>query len=78
MDIGLGFGKVLRKLRKRAGLTQEQLGQEANLQRNYVSLMERGINQPTITTLFKLAKALDCPVSQIIIEVEESINKLDY
>jgi len=78
MDIGLGFGKVLRKLRKRAGLTQEQLGQEANLQRNYVSLMERGINQPTITTLFKLAKALNCPVSQIIIEVEESINKLDY
>ncbi|MDX3775222.1 helix-turn-helix transcriptional regulator [Chromatiaceae bacterium AAb-1] len=72
MDIGLGFGKVLRRLRKQAGLTQEQLGQEANLQRNYVSLMERGINQPTITTLFKLAKALDCSPSQMIMEVEKN------
>lgn len=70
MDIGVLFGKVLRRLRKEAGLTQEQLGQEADLQRNYVSLMERGVNQPTITTLFKVAKALNCPPSKIISEVE--------
>ncbi|WP_228480172.1 helix-turn-helix domain-containing protein [Pseudomonas aeruginosa] len=56
MEVGLAFGKVLRRRRVEAGFTQEQLVHEAELQRNYVSLMERGINQPTITTLIKLAK----------------------
>lgn len=55
MEVGLAFGKVLRRRRVAAGFTQEQLAHEAELQRNYVSLMERGVNQPTITTLLKLA-----------------------
>ena len=50
MEVGLAFGKVLRRRRVEAGFTQEQLAHEAELQRNYVSLMERSINQPTITT----------------------------
>lgn len=58
MEVGLAFGKVLRRRRVEAGFTQEQLAHEAELQRNYVSLMERGINQPTITTLIKLATPL--------------------
>ena len=52
------FGLVLRDLRKERGLSQEALALDAGIQRNYVSLIERGINQPTITTIFKLAIAL--------------------
>lgn len=77
MEIGLAFGKVLRLKRKEAGLTQEQLALEANVQRNYVSLIERGINQPTITVLFKLAKALGCQPAQLIFEVEQML-ELDH
>ncbi|MBU6368341.1 MAG: helix-turn-helix domain-containing protein [Burkholderiales bacterium] len=68
------FGKVLRELRAKHALTQEKLAFEANLQRNYVSLIERGINQPTITTIFKLAVALKIQPSVMIRMVEKELS----
>lgn len=56
--IAVAFGKVLRKLRIEAELTQEQLGLEADLQRNYISELELGQKQPSVSTLFKLTSAL--------------------
>ncbi len=73
MEHAVAFGKVLRTLRKRAGLTQEQLALDADIQRNFVSLMERGINQPTIRMLFKLGKVLGMPPSAILSLVEEEL-----
>ena len=69
------FGKVLRALRLERGLSQEALALEAGIQRNYVSLIERGINQPTITIIFKLAAALEMQPSQLIALVEENYFK---
>ncbi|WP_263261884.1 helix-turn-helix transcriptional regulator [Pseudomonas sp. RIT-PI-S] len=74
LDAGLAFGKVLRERRKRAGLTQEQLALEADIQRNYVSLIERGKNQPTVVIVFKLAAALRCRPSDLIADVERIIH----
>ncbi|UXJ55052.1 helix-turn-helix domain-containing protein [Pseudomonas citronellolis] len=70
-DVAAAFGKALRQKRKEAGLTQEQLAFQADVQRNYVSLIERGINQPTITIIFRLAAALKCPPSALITDVEK-------
>jgi transcriptional regulator with XRE-family HTH domain len=67
---GEAFGRALRSLRKERGLSQEGLALEADLQRNYVSLIERGINQPTVTTIFKLATALRVRPSEIVAMVE--------
>ncbi len=67
---GMAFGRVLRKLRRERGVSQEALALEADLQRNYISLIERGINQPTITTIFKLAAALNLHPSEMIAKVE--------
>jgi transcriptional regulator with XRE-family HTH domain len=64
------FGQVLRALRLERGLSQEALALEAGIQRNYVSLIERGINQPTITIIFNLAEALEMQPSQLIELVE--------
>lgn len=58
LDPGLAFAKVLRKVRKQAGLTQEQLANNAGVDRTFISLVERGINQPSIRVLFRLATAL--------------------
>ncbi len=69
------FGLVLRNLRKERELSQEELAWEAGIQRNYVSLIERGINQPTITTIFKLAAALKIKPFQLIELVEKACNK---
>ncbi|MFY1663737.1 helix-turn-helix domain-containing protein [Pseudomonas sp. Pseu.R1] len=77
MDAGAAFGKVLKERRKRAGLTQEQLALESDVQRNYVSLIERGVNQPTITIIFKLAAGLKCRSSDLIAEVEALVEPTD-
>lgn len=73
MEVATAFGKVLRKLRKQVGLTQEQLGLEADVMRNYVSILELGQQQPTITTLFKLAVPLKRRPSEIVELVEAEI-----
>ncbi len=68
------FGKVLRRLRIELGLSQEALALSADLQRNYISLMELGQNQPTITTIFKLANALNIKPSKLMDLVENEID----
>jgi transcriptional regulator with XRE-family HTH domain len=67
------FGQVLRKYRLAAGLSQEQLGLTAEVQRNFISLIETGQNQPTITTVFKLAGALGLTSSKLIAETEKLV-----
>ena len=64
------FGQVLRKYRLAAGMSQEQLGLESGVQRNFISLIETGQNQPTITTIFKLASAMEIRPSKLIAETE--------
>ncbi len=53
------FGIVLRKFRVAAGFTQQELAQECRLDRTYISLLERGLRQPSLTTIFLLADAVN-------------------
>ncbi len=69
----VAFGRALRRLRLAAGITQEQLGLESGVQRNFVSLIETGQNQPTITTIFKLARALGIKPSELVEEAEREV-----
>ena len=73
MDLPRAFGDVLRMYRKQAGMTQEQLGFEAGVERNYVSMLELGQRQPTVGTLFSLAKALQVRPSVLIALLEERL-----
>ncbi|HEY8101768.1 MAG TPA: helix-turn-helix transcriptional regulator [Burkholderiaceae bacterium] len=75
MDPAIAFGLVLRRLRKEAGLTQEKLALDAGIDRNFVSLIERGINQPTIRILFKLADILQIQPSKILRQVEIELER---
>ena len=67
------FGIVLHDLRKEAKLSQEKLAELAGYDRTYISLLERGLRQPTITTIFDLSKALNISASTIIQAVENSL-----
>ena len=60
------FGIVLKSLREERGLSQEKLALEADVDRSFLSKMERGIRQPSITILFKLCGPLDCPPEDLI------------
>jgi len=69
------FGKVLAEIRKKKGISQENLADICGLDRTTVSLYERGIRQPTLPSLFTLAKGLKMPASDIISAVEKEIGK---
>lgn len=69
------FGQALRGLRLAAGLSQEQLGLESGVQRNFISLIETGQNQPTISTIFKLAVALDIKPSHLMAATEKLLDE---
>jgi transcriptional regulator with XRE-family HTH domain len=77
LEPAVAFGKVLRQLRLQAGLTQEELGFEADLRRTYVSILELGQQQPSLTTILKLANALKVTGSAFVgmIETELSATK---
>ena len=65
------FGQVLREQRNTRGISQEALALSANVDRTFVSQMERGIRQPTLTTLCKLSEALDIQPSTLVARMEK-------
>ena len=71
------FAKVLKELRHERGLSQEELAERCGLHDRYISFMERGLRQPTISTIFKLAEALNISPSALIekVEIQVNINK---
>jgi len=68
------FSKVLKSLRMKHKMSQEELAFQSELDRTYISMLERGIHLPTIPTLFALAKALQINASDFIRLVELDLN----
>lgn len=58
MDVVEILGANVRKYRKLRGLTQEQLALDAEMERSYVSDLERGTRNPSVKALGRLAEAL--------------------
>lgn len=71
LDVSVAFGRVLFRLRKERGLSQEALAGEAGLQRKYISLLERAEYQPKISTVFRLAEALGYSPSAFVAFIEQ-------
>ena len=71
VDLPKAFGSVLRESREMAGLTQEKLADLCEYDRTYISLLERGLRQPTLTTIFDFARVLNILPSDILRKVEE-------
>lgn len=67
------FGEHLRKVRKEARLSQEELGFRTGLDRTYISLLERGIKSPTLVTFFRLCDALEQKPGDFIAYVYEQL-----
>lgn len=67
------IGAVIRELREKKGLTQEQLSGLAALDRTHYSKIERGLRSPTIDTIFKISSALDMKPHELIQIIEERV-----
>ena len=70
-SLELAFGRVLRGMRRRASFSQETLALECDLDRSYISILERGLHQPSLRTVFKLANVLGVPPSDLVKGVEK-------
>jgi transcriptional regulator with XRE-family HTH domain len=57
----------LRRLRVRRGLSQEALAVDAGVDRSYVGRIERGVENPTVETLDRLAAALEVAVGELLL-----------
>ncbi|RYG20180.1 MAG: XRE family transcriptional regulator [Caulobacteraceae bacterium] len=66
MDVRWRLGKRVQLLRQRAGVSQEELAERAGIHRTYVSGVERGVRNPTITVLEKLAKGLGVELGELV------------
>jgi len=60
------FGAKLQKTRKSKGVTQEELAFRMSMDRTYIGMIERGERNPTIRTLYKIAKALKVDSSDLL------------
>ncbi|WNR47075.1 helix-turn-helix transcriptional regulator [Paenibacillus roseipurpureus] len=64
------LGEILKKHRIDNNFSQEELAFNSGLDRTYISMLERGKRQPTLTTIFSISKALNVSPSLLIKEVE--------
>ncbi len=60
------FGKRVRELRLKRKLSQEKLAELADLHRNYVGVVERGLQNPSLLIIVKLAHALEVRPAKLI------------
>lgn len=60
------FAYRLRVIRKKYGLTLEQLAQKSGLTKSYISKLERAVSQPSISTVLKLSSALGVDMSALV------------
>ena len=70
-SLEISFGRVLQQLRRERGLSQEELGFRSGYHRTYISLLERGLKSPSLSTIFQLAEALEVDPSQMILSVQD-------
>lgn len=75
MNIENAFAAVLKDLRTQKKISQENLAFLSGLDRTYISLLERGKRQPTLTSLFSISKALDMTLVDLTTALEEKINE---
>ncbi len=60
------FGNSVAFIRKQMGLTQEELAFKSDLSTNYVRKIEKGLVNPSLKTIRKIAKALDINIGELI------------
>ena len=69
-EIAERFGRNLRKARRRAGFSQEELGRLTSLHRTHIGYMEMGKRLPRADNLIKLASALAIAVDELLRGIE--------
>jgi len=61
----VALGEAIRSMRKARGISQEELAHRSQVDRAYMSSIERGIQNPGVMTIIRIAKGMDTSVAEI-------------
>lgn len=70
MSLARNFGYVVKRIREEQKLSQEVLADRADLNRSYIGEVERGLAMPSLSTVTKIAKALNLSTSNLLLRYE--------
>ncbi len=62
-----GLGRKIKDLRKQRGWSQERLAGVAGISRTHMGAIEIGTKEPSVWTLFRIARALEAPVGELFL-----------
>ena len=67
------YGRAVRERREELDLSQEELSFRSELDRTYISGIERGVRKPTFRSMCRIAKALGVPPSRLVASAERMV-----
>jgi len=70
-NISVRFGRAVRLVREKDGVSQEKLAELAQVDRTYVSMIERGKRHPTLEVAERISHALGIRLSEMIRRAEK-------
>ena len=62
----ISFGRNVARIRSQRGFSQDKLAEKANLDRTYVSGIERGVRNPGIKAVIRIARALEVAIGDLL------------
>jgi transcriptional regulator with XRE-family HTH domain len=71
MEMDEAIGLAVRRVRHERGYSQEELAAEADVERTYISHLERGVRNPALSTLTRITAALDVRLSRFFAIAEQ-------
>jgi transcriptional regulator with XRE-family HTH domain len=69
-DLNKALGRVLKELREEKGMSQQELGDYSDVDRSFISRIERGIGTPSVAVVFKMCALLEVKPSEFLLRVE--------
>ena len=72
-DLKKAIAKVIKKLRNEHGHSQQALADYCNMERVYISKLERGISMPSMETIFRIAEVLEMKPNELVEQIEKQL-----
>ncbi|MHC6180326.1 helix-turn-helix domain-containing protein [Clostridium sp. JNZ X4-2] len=73
MTLESALAITLKNRRIKCGLSQEDLAHKCNIDRTYISMIERQKRNPTLNIIFRICKSLDIKASDFILNIEKTM-----
>jgi transcriptional regulator with XRE-family HTH domain len=68
-EFGIKIGQIIKVERLKRGLTQRQVTEKAGFYRTFIGLIENGKYSPSVFTVWRIARAMDMKLSELLKEM---------